>query len=266
MPTVVISLPNGIQQSDGAWTKEVELDEMTGFEEDILADMRRDPKRKGKLLKSGNARMTAVLARCTVRIGSEKRPADSKRFAHVTDFFEKHWGEAYLADRAFALIRLRQLSLGSNYAFPATCPSCGFEHKKLIVDLSTLVVNEITLEVAQKEHHQITLPSGTNVAWRFLKGKDGDLIDDMKKQNPSAFMTAMLFMKLVKVNGESPTFELLQRWKSSDRNFFLQALDGAEGGIENRVKNTCANPDCGEEFETSIDAGSRSFFFPSATS
>ena len=73
MDTGVFELPNAICTDSGQWVREVELAEMTGEEEDILADQTRMVG-KGKLAKRADQRMTEILSRCTVRLGDWRYP------------------------------------------------------------------------------------------------------------------------------------------------------------------------------------------------
>ena len=88
MSTMNLSLPHAIQEPDGSWTKEVEIDEMTGEEEDILTDLTRASGGTGTYQVSGPDRITKILSRCTVRIGNTVRTKD--RFVEP-DFFLKAW-------------------------------------------------------------------------------------------------------------------------------------------------------------------------------
>ena len=85
---------------------EVDLVEMTGVEEDLLTNQR--------LIKTGEA-INQVLANCIKRIGDN----DSPGMKDILDMLS--------GDRLFALVRLRQVSLGDEVELELACPNiaCG---------------------------------------------------------------------------------------------------------------------------------------------
>jgi hypothetical protein len=130
-----VPLPGGFQVGDD-FVREVEFREMTGVEEEILIDQRRADGGKGKSLKSMSDRLTEILSRCTVRIGSKvcEENKDPKKASQKT--FLPEWSDSYLGDRAVAIVRLRQISLGDIFAFKETCPHCKKEIQRVEYDLN----------------------------------------------------------------------------------------------------------------------------------
>lgn len=264
MASCVIELPGAMRQTDGTWTKEVEIDEMTGEEEDILADQRRAPGGKGVLLKPAYQRITEVLSRCTKRVGTEARPEGKDRF-NDPGYFERHWEEAYSNDRGFAVIRLRQLSLGDEYVFSQVCPSCKKDIKGVTIDLADLDVTSQPLEQARVTERKLTLPSGLPVVWRPLVGKDEARQVEMVHAHESDLVSAVLFLRLVSIGGEQPNFDKVRRLSTNDRRALRLAYDQGEAGIDTEVQITCDNKECREEFSKQLNVGRVDFFFPSAT-
>ena len=86
----IYELPSGI---------EIELKEMTGAEEELLTNQR--------LIRNGEA-INQVLRNCTVRLGENEKPA-------VNDILDLLSG-----DRLFALVKLRQISLGDDVELEPT--------------------------------------------------------------------------------------------------------------------------------------------------
>jgi hypothetical protein len=260
---MVITLPNAIRQTDGKWVKEVEIDEMTGEEEDILADQTRKPGGKGILAKSSSQRMTEVLARCTVRVGEEVRPNGQTRDT-APRYFEKHWEKAFIGDRGFATIRLRQYSHGNIYRFEDTCPSCGKQLKNVQVDLADLKVTDIPIELV-KDMHPFTAPSGLRVEWRPFVGTDEGKVADIMRDRKSDFLSYLFMLRLATVNGEVPTVQSVKKLKSSDRRAIMEQFDSIEGGIDTNVEIVCDSEACDTEFTRKLAVGNPSFFFPSVT-
>ena len=81
---------------------ELELREMTGAEEELLTNQR--------LIRSGEA-INQVLRNCFVRLG-EKTDPDLSEVMNLLS-----------GDRLFALVRLRQVSLGDEVELELSCPN-----------------------------------------------------------------------------------------------------------------------------------------------
>lgn len=81
---------------------ELELREMTGAEEELLTNQR--------LIRSGEA-INQVLRNCFVRLGEKTDPD----LAEVMNLLS--------GDRLFALVRLRQISLGDEVELELSCPN-----------------------------------------------------------------------------------------------------------------------------------------------
>lgn len=258
---MVITLPNAIRQTDGTWTKEVELDEMTGEEEDILADQTRRPGGKGVLAKSPSQRMTEVLARCTLRIGKETRP-DGKTRDTAPMYFRRLWEQAIINDRGFATIRLRQYSLGDKYVFEDVCPVCSKELKNVTVDLADLKVTETPIEKVAAVH-PYTTPSGLKVEWRSLVGLDEDKVATIVRERKSDFLSGIFLLRLATIDGQTATNDMVKKMRSSDRRAIMAQFDETEGGIDTQVEIVCDEPSCEALFTRKLNVGDPAFFFPS---
>jgi hypothetical protein len=266
--TVIVTLPLAIQGPDGIWTKEVELEETTGFEEDILADTRRvkqnaKGKKKGDPIVHPSARITEVLSRCTKRIGNCSRP-DGKTRRELPEYFKETWAQAFTNDRAFALIRLRQLGLGDEYKFRTECPECGKELKP-VARLDELTVNQSPLELlsAGGGVFKGVLKSGKQISWKIPRGVDEAVIADVVEERGAELMTALLAMCVVSLGGSVPTTYQLQELTSRERSEIRNRLNDDIGGIETELDIECDG--CGHAWKDHIQPTSPDFFFPSET-
>lgn len=259
MAQSAFTLPGGIRLADGRLAKDVEFREMTGEEEDILADMRREHGKKGKFAKHFSQRFTEILSRCTVRLGDMSR-ADG---TSSPSFFEAAWAGALSLDRAFAIIRLRGVSLGEKYVFSAKCDECEHEMKRLTLDLAALEVQPIPDECQGVEFIDEVCPSGLKVRWRMLTGKDEPRIDETMDRRKADFVSALLYLRLVSVNDEPVEFEHVKKMSTRDRRFLVQQFDVKEGGIDTDIENVCE--ECSASFWTKLNVGNVNFFFPSET-
>jgi hypothetical protein len=244
--------------------KDVELEEITGTEEDILSDSTKAPGGAGVLLKPIYQRMTEILSRCTKTIGKESRPAGKDR-ENLPGYFEPHWAKAFSNDRGFALIRLRQLSLGDMYTFSEVCPGCSKDLKRISVDLSALKVSSVDLDKISKSGgiFQIRLPSGLDVQWKILRGEDEPAFEEVREGQKTNLMTALLYMRIVSIGGVKPKFEDIRRMSARERAALRTGFDEIEGGLETEITIECDNPRCKTVFKRILNIGRPDFFFPS---
>lgn len=261
MDTGVFQLPNAIQTDAGQWVREIELAEMTGEEEDILSDQTRISG-KGKLARSADRRMTEILSRCTVRLGDWTRPDGKDRF-NAPNFFFKAWENAYTNDRAVAIIRLRQVSLGDKMRVEETCPACEKELKNVTVNLSELQLQSTEFNVATQLQRKSVLPkSKDEVTWRVFTGKEEPLLEEIRATRKQDLLSAVLCARIVAVAGDTARANLdyVKRLSQMDRRYLLKCIDEGEGGIDTTLQLTC--PECGHDFERPLNVGHASFFSP----
>lgn len=278
----ILRLPNAIRDTKGNWTKEVEIDEMEGDEEDILADQERAEGGAGTYKRSGPARITEILSRCTTRIGKDVRPNGNRGPMGerlLPDYFKGAWDLGFTSDRIFTMIRLRQLSLGNVYRFSRNCPACKKEILNICVDLAGLLVIDKPLELAAQDFHAVELPRSRDIVnWRFVRGVDEEIIDATMKEHKSDFVSALLYRRIASVqkfdeasnlhlSPEKPEGGLvyLKRMKTMDRRYFAAACDDGEGGIDTNIQIICDNGSCRTEFTTKLQVMGGDFFFPSET-
>lgn len=260
----ITRLPNGIKAPNGEVTQHIVLDELTGYEEEILLDTT-IKKGTGELSKSATDRLTEVFSRCTLMIGSDKRPNGMTRMNNPT-YFHASWADAILNDRSFMLYALRRLSLGDTYKTTKLCPKCEKE-LELTVNLADLNVQYADINDVKVGQFSIKLPrSGDDVVWRFLRGaKDEEAIADMASDKFNGIRaSAMLFQRIVSINGEAPTVTQVVGWSRRDREALTADFDTREGGVESKIMAKCDGKDCHNSFAFGL-VGARDFLFPSGT-
>ena len=242
------TLPCGYLDETDTLIREIELEEMTGYEEDILGDRSKS--------KSGRS-VDEVLARCVKRLGDTVRKDTDVRQRGLT--FLPAVKRMRMPDRTFLLIRLRQLSLGDIFAFPITCESCKHHMERVEVDLSSLEVVEMA------EPHQVawdvTLPSGKVASFRELHGEDEAKLRRIVKEKKDSLLSSILSLRVTELDGEKATIPHLKSLTKRDRDFLREKFDSVEGGIDTEIKIGC--DECGAEFKTALPVGEESFFFPS---
>ena len=103
----------------------VELRELTGVEEDILASRKI----------SNDSKLNKVLVNCINILRDKESSIVIKDKAKLSEIVPK----MATGDRLFLLIRLRQVSLGDNFEFQTICPECK-KKQNFIVNLNDLKV------------------------------------------------------------------------------------------------------------------------------
>ena len=242
---------------EGGLTRKVELRRVMGWEEDLLRD--ESGGIRGRL-----TRISRVLSMCTVKMGAKARTSDTgDNHEKDPDFFLTEYEEMPIPSRTFAYVRLRQLSLGHEFRYSATCPICKKHIPKMMFPLDTLKVQSVDDEFCSSPTHTIEM-EGHRIEWKVPVGKDEPRMVQLKQENPGDLESAELFPFIARLDGRKPNS--VKELKSLSGEL-RSALRGAVnvGGIELVVTNECPGGGGGShDFVTPLPVFSRSFFLPSA--
>lgn len=264
---MIIELPGGIQDGEGTWTKEVVLREMTGHEENILADATKQPGKKNTLKVPMRERTLQILSRCTEKIGDEVRP-DNKTAKELPLHFYPHWKKAFLPDRDLAWVRLRQISVedGDKFSFHTECPHCKEKSKTTFtVDLNDQDVKSLPLEEVTGGPHEFTLPSGVVIAWNHNTCADEEVVEKILDTSMHKWKTSLLATKVKLIDGKRCTEELLADLSKKDLAAAWTEVSVKHAfGFDRTIEVTCTNPDCGLDFEDKVPVMDHGFFFPAS--
>ena len=221
------TLPSGI---------EIGLVEMTGAEEDLLTNRR--------LMKNGEA-INQVLLNCTKRLGDNAEP----KMKDVLDLLS--------GDRLFALVRLRQVSLGDEVELELACPNTGCgERTGITVNLTDLEVTPY----GEEREFEFTLPgSAKKVKFCYLDGHKEKRLAAMKEPN----LTAAMMIRIVEIDGQPPSKKALNEMTMGDRSALRKEMLRVDGGIDTQVDVSCDA--CGTRIRTRLEA-EPAFLFPSVAS
>lgn len=245
------TLPCGyVDPESGVVIREIELDEMTGYEEDILGDKAKH--------KTGRA-LDEVLARCLHRLGDRERKDPQNGQRGLT--FVEDVRNMLASDRTFLLIRLRQLSMGSTFAFPAVCLICNCRMERVEVELEGLSITTMKEEDVIRGEWDVELPSGRTATFRSLTGKDERTLQQIQKAKKDSLFSAVLNLRVTQLDGEKSSIKALKGLTKRDRDFLRARFDEKEGGIDTDIEIDCE--ECGQEFVMTLPVGEQSFFFPS---
>ena len=221
------TLPSGI---------EMELVEMTGVEEDLLTNRR--------LMRKGEG-INQVLLNCTKRLGENEEP----KMKDVLDLLS--------GDRLFALVRLRQISLGDEVELELSCPNpvCG-ERTFITLDLNDLEVTPY----GEEREFEFTLPGSHKVVkFGYLDGHKEKRLAALKEPT----LTAAMMIRIVEIDGEPPSKKALNEMTMGGRSALRKEMLRVDGGIDTQVDVPCDA--CGARIRTRLEA-EPGFLFPSVAS
>lgn len=255
----VFELPCGYLDAAGVLHREVLLSEITGREEDMLANDKVPAQRK----------MGQLLIACIQRLGSL---TDKKDIAAAVP-------ELLVGDRVFLLLAVRRVSLGDEYPYRDKCPEC--EKESLMnIDLSTLDIIKMpnpkqhiydaqmpsraackawanTGEVPEPEKSK---PTGRMVRFRMMKGKDEEQVGKVSGKEDA--ISKLLQIRVELLDGKPPEVSDFQSMTMAERLYMRDGLfRQQDGGVETTLEVEC--PLCGAEYERELEIGQTGFFFPS---
>ena len=221
------TLPSGI---------EIGLVEMTGVEEDLLTNRR--------LMKNGEA-INQVLLNCTKRLGENAEP----KMKDVLDLLS--------GDRLYALVRLRQVSLGDEVELELACPNTGCgERTSITVNLGEIEVTPY----GEEREFEFKLPGSCQVVkFGYLDGHKEKRLAALKEPT----LTAAMMIRIVEIDGQPPSKKALNEMTMGDRSALRKEMLRVDGGIDTQVDVSCDA--CGTRIRTRLEA-EPAFLFPSVAS
>jgi len=235
----MFTLPCGYLDPEGVLHVDVDVREITGHEEDMLASK----------AVPGHKKVGKLISACTTRLGTI---TDNKTLSGIA-------GELTVGDRIFLMFAIRRTSLGDAYPFRGKCPSEECKYSGLFtLDLADLEVKP--MPNPKKRIYDITLPSGKVARYRPLLGRDEEVLAEAA--NTKQAMSLGILQRLEMLNEAPPTLPMVQALGLRDRNALRDAFEDIEGGVDTSLEMVC--PECGLEFEEELDVSQAGFFFPSS--
>jgi hypothetical protein len=220
-------------------------------EERVLADR--------KLAKSGG-QIDELLAACweeTVDAGPYALGEGSK-----LDF-----GKVLQGDRFFALLMVRVLTYGPEYAFGVSCQNANCRaHIEWELDLTKLPVRQLSEEsraaFVAGNRFEATLPdAGKRVVFKLLTGEDERKLPALQRAAPDKLLSAVLAYRLLEIEGVEPKQkrQFLEELSMRDADFLVDEFDRVDCGVDTTIEIEC--PECfqRQEIELPFDKG---FFLP----
>lgn len=238
-------LPGGIVDAAGRCHKTVFVRELTGADEELLAD---------RAWRSGAEQATALLARALERVDGLDRPVDRDLAAGML-----------AGDRDYLLLRLRQIALGDHVHQVLRCPdaACG---KKVDVEfiISELPVRHLERANAQYEVH-LSRPlyaddeTSADVSLRLPTGADQEALADVIDTNPGLANTRLYTRLLLRAGKRGAVTEDEARaFPLAARAELAAFVRNNAPGPDLRIEIAC--PHCAADMSYPFDLNA--FFLP----
>lgn len=222
MYTEINNFLKGYKDENGVMHTEFEYREMNGTDEEAIA--------KPKVKSSGSMVTRVILERCITRIGSiEKESVKPSEWTSIIQSLA-------IGDQDFAMLKIREISLGDEFEVSHKCPSC----KTKINSVFTL--DELPLiPYSGVEEIEFELPRGYKDkegtvhkfgVLRHANGLDREALDKVVSQNPSMANT-LLLARCIKSLGTAPiTDDLLRNLSMRDRNYLFSLIRDTSFGYD----------------------------------
>lgn len=224
---------------------------MKAREERVLADR--------KLARSG-AQLEQILAACW------EETLDPGPY----DFGEQpiDWGKVLQGDRFFAMLQIRILSYGPEYAFSVPCENRGCRARiEWELDLRDLPVRTLSGEsraaFLNGNRFEAVLPdAGRKVVFRLLTGADERRMTALRRAAGERPITTLLGFRLESIDGVEPRDKqrFIEDLGMADVTFLLGEFDRVDCGVDTEIEVEC--PECfgTTRIELPFEKG---FFLPS---
>ena len=219
-------------------------------EERILADR--------KLAKRGG-QMDRLLAACW----------EETLDAGPYDFGDKDidWSLVLQGDRFFALLQLRTLTYGPEYAFAVNCQSEACRARiEWELDLHDLPCRPLSDQsraaFEQGNRFEATLPgAGKRVWFRLFTGADERKLPQLRRNAGERLLSAMLAFRVVEVEGVDARDKrrFIEDLTMRDADFLMDEFDRVDCGVDTTIEIECPECFAAQDVDLPFD---RTFFMP----
>jgi len=180
--------------------------------------------------------------------------------------------ELLISDRTYLLFAIRSVSYGKQFSFPWKCASCGESSTHQMQDLlGDLRVDYY--ETGVSEPFSTTLPSGSEIGFRMLRGSDERKLTRLVKADENSrnigdpAYIPRLALYVVKIDGKEVDYltahNFILNLRVSDTSAFKSAIDKNSSGIYPMVDVSCMH--CGYDQRMAVGP-SEDFFRVSSVS
>lgn len=196
---------------------------------------------QGRALAQAGGQVDALLKVCWVET------TDPGPYAFLN---EVEWDKILMADRTFALLRIRELTFGSKYSFRQRCKSIPCQSQLE----GSLDLNDLPVRYLENEHRQAfkngnrfetKLPvSGARVWFKLLIGADENRLTYLRRWAADCLLSSMMDLRVVEVEGvkAQDKVRFLENLSMCDISFLADELERMDFGIDTTIEVEC--PDC----------------------
>ena len=177
------------------------------------------------------------------------------------------WSKVLVADRFYALLQVRSLTFGDEYAFQVQCQSAGCRERfEWELDLKNLPVRVLSDETKAAfrdgNRFETRLPrDGRKVWFRLMTGADEVRAASALRAGRDGMLLTALAMRIVEIEGvkSEDKRRFLEDMEMADAAALLDSFDEADGGVETSIEVEC--PACGGVQDVQLPF-ERGFFLP----
>ena len=177
------------------------------------------------------------------------------------------WSKVLVADRFYALLQIRALTFGEDYAFGVQCQSAGCRDRfEWTLNLKDLPFRPLTTEAKEAfrngNRFETKLPrDGRKVWFRLMTGADEIRAASALKAGRDGMLLTALGLRIVEIEGvqENDKRKFLDEMEMADAAALLDQFDEADGGVETTIEVEC--PACAGVQEVQLPF-ERGFFLP----
>ncbi len=177
------------------------------------------------------------------------------------------WGKVLQGDRFFALLMVRALTYGPEYAFGVSCRNDACRARiDWEVELTKLPVRPLAEESRAAfvggNRFETTLPdAGKRVRFRLLTGEDERKLPALQRSAPDKLLSAVLAYRVLDVDGVDAKAkrQFLEDLTLRDADFLVDEFDRVDCGVDTTIEIEC--PECfgTQDVDLPFDKG---FFLP----
>ena len=185
------------------------------------------------------------------------------------DFGEQSidWGKVLQGDRFYALLEVRALTYGPEYAFAIGCDQeacrARFEWELDLRELPVRPLSEANRAAfVDGNRFETTLSdAGTRLWFRLLTGADERKLPQLRRSMGDRILSAMLAWRVVEIEGVAETDKrrFLEELTMRDADFLVDAFDQVDCGVDTTIEVECPECFAVQEVELPFD---RSFLLP----
>ncbi|HYM97540.1 MAG TPA: hypothetical protein VET26_09570 [Candidatus Sulfotelmatobacter sp.] len=177
------------------------------------------------------------------------------------------WSKVLVADRFYALLQIRALTFGDEYAFSVQCQSAScrerFEWTLNLKDLPVRPLSDAAkAAIKAGNRFEIRLPhDGRKVWFRLMTGADEVRAASVLRAAKDGMLLTALALRIVEIEGVPDTDKrkFLDEMEMADAAALLDQFDEADGGVETSIEVEC--PSCMGVQEVQLPF-ERGFFLP----